>query len=474
MAITEFSWDKSTNQTALRTEAQDRVKLSDDVLISNIRWFIAFRWVLIGALIIFAILVLLASSDTFVKLGISEQQNWPIAIIGILILANIFYIIALDYLPSSQYNSPTINLWIQIIVDLICLSIVVHYIGSTSTPISFFYVLHIALACIFFSARESLYVTILVCVMDTIVIIVDNFLFAQVSLSALINKHLSVENSSQANALLWMIFLDVLFLVVWYVVSRLSLIVRTHEYHLADAYKQIKRAQVEKDQYALLITHQLKSPLDAIRSKINLIKEGYLGDTSTEVTQALEQMDTRAKNMSGLILDLLRLERLKTNCCDTDQFQSINVNTIIKKCVDKLLPVINSKEITLNVAVSDFYYQCIPEQLEILFENIISNSIVYSHQGASIEVASHIAFDHASITVTDHGIGIESKDLPNIFNEYFYSPRAAMHNKSTSGIGLSIVKIAAENNKLKIKVDSEPGVGTTFTIIFSNVTSSAT
>ena len=199
MAITEFSWDKSTNQTALRTEAQDRVKLSDDVLISNIRWFIAFRWVLIGALIIFEILVLLASSDTFVKLGISEQQNWPIAIIGILILANIFYIIALDYLPSSQYNSPTINLWIQIIVDLICLSIVVHYIGSTSTPISFFYVLHIALACIFFSARESLYVTILVCVMDTIVIIVDNFLFAQVSLSALINKHLSVENSSQAH-----------------------------------------------------------------------------------------------------------------------------------------------------------------------------------------------------------------------------------------------------------------------------------
>lgn len=138
MAITEFSWDKPTNQTALRTEAQDRVKLSDDVLISNIRWFIAFRWVLIGALIIFEILVLLASSDTFVKLGISEQQNWPIAIIGILILANIFYIIALDYLPFSRYNSPTINLWIQIIVDLVCLSIVVHYIGSTSTPISFF------------------------------------------------------------------------------------------------------------------------------------------------------------------------------------------------------------------------------------------------------------------------------------------------------------------------------------------------
>ena len=475
MTSTEFSWDKSANnRAASHLEAQARVKLSDDVLISNIRWFIAFRWVLIGALIVFEILVLLSSSDTFVKLGVSDQHNWPVVVIGILIFANILYIIALDYLPPSRYNSPTINLWAQIIVDLVCLSVVVHYIGSTSTPVSFFYVLHIALACIFFSARESFYVTVLVCVMDTVVILIDNFLFAQAPLSSLINKHFSIESSPQDNALLWMIFLDVLFLVVWYVVSRLSLIVRTHEHHLADAYKQIKRAQVEKDQYALLITHQLKSPLDAIRSKINLIREGYLGETSTEVTHALEQMDIRAKNMSGLILELLRLERIKTSCHDTAQFQSTNIHAILKKCIDKLGPVVNSKEMKLNVSVNDFYYQCIPEQLEILFENIISNSITYSHHGTSIEIASHqIGIDQATVTVTDHGIGIESKDLPNIFNEYFYSPRAAMHNKSTSGIGLSIVKIAAENNKLKINVDSEPGVGTTFTVIFNNVTSSA-
>jgi len=475
MAITEFFWNKSAKQSALLSEAQDRVKLSDDVLVSNIRWFIAFRWFLIGALIVFEILVLLASSDTFIRFGVSEQHNWPVTIIGILILANIFYIIALDYAPPSRYNSPTINLWAQIIVDLICLSVVVHYIGSTSTPISFFYVLHIALACIFFSARESFYVTVLVCAMDTVVILIDNFIFAQVPLSTLINRHFSVENSPQDNALLWMTFLDVLFLVVWYVVSRLSLIVRTHEHHLADAYKQIKQAQVEKDQYALLITHQLKSPLDAIRSKINLIKEGYLGETSSEVTHALEQMDTRAKNMSGLILDLLRLERLKTSCHDTAQFQSINIHSILKKCIDKLGPVVNSKEMKLNVAVNDFYCQCIPEQLEILFENIISNSITYSHPGTSIEIASNlITPEQATVTVADHGIGIESKELPNIFNEYFYSPRAALHNKSTSGIGLSIVKIAAENNKLKINVDSEPGVGTTFTVIFNNVSASPT
>uniref|UniRef100_UPI0035BE3EDF ATP-binding protein n=1 Tax=Nitrosomonas ureae TaxID=44577 RepID=UPI0035BE3EDF len=121
--------------------------------------------------------------------------------------------------------------------------------------------------------------------------------------------------------------------------------------------------------------------------------------------------------------------------------------------------------------MENFICKVIPDQLEILIENIITNAITYSHENTSVEILSRVDRDnlHASITITDHGIGIEDKDLPNIFNEYFYSPRAALHNKATSGIGLSIVKIAAENNQLKIKVLSEPGVGTTFTVIFSTI-----
>lgn len=470
MAITEFSWNKPSNQNILLEIKGDKLKLSDDVLISNIRWFITFRWILIVTLVFFEILML-SAADTLAQFGISDQNKWPIAIIVVLIIANISYLFALDHCRPSKYNSPSINLWIQIIVDLLCLSVVVHYIGSTTTPISFFYVLHIALACIFFSTRESLYVTILVCFMDTIVILVDNFFITQTPLSTLISSRLSFESERVESALLWMFFLDTLFIIVWYVVSRLSLIVRAHERHLLDAYKQINQAQVEKDQYALLITHQLKSPLDAIRSKINLIKDGYLGETSTEVATALEQMDVRAKNMSGLILDLLRLERLKDTCLDTAVFEPVEIQTVLQKCIEKLTPVANSKQVALNLSVKNFICNVIPDQLGILLENIISNAVTYSHENSCVEITSEIdELNHsAHITIADHGIGIESKDLPNIFNEYFYSPRAAMHNKATSGIGLSIVKIAAENNKLKIKVASEPGTGTSFSIIFNDI-----
>ncbi|MBV6448768.1 HAMP domain-containing sensor histidine kinase [Nitrosomonas sp.] len=470
MATTEFSWDKSSNQNILLEIKGDKLKLSDDVLISNIRWFITFRWALIVTLVFFEILML-SASDVLTQFGISEQQKWPVAVIIVLVIANIAYIFALDYCKPSKYNSPTINLWIQIIIDLICLSVVVHYIGSTTTPISFFYVLHIALACIFFSTRESLYVTILVCFMDTIVIVIDNFLTAQTPLSNLLGSNILSESSRKEGAILWMFFLDILFIIVWYVVSRLSLIVRAHERHLLDAYKQINQAQVEKDQYAVLMTHQLKSPLDAIRSKINLIKGGYCGDASDGVNEALDKIDSRAQSMSSLILDLLRLERLKDTCLNTAVFESADIQTTLQRCIEKLTPVANAKHIKFNLSIDNFVCKVIPDQLDILLENIITNAITYSHNNTSVEIASAVnrRDQSATITVTDHGIGIENKDLPNIFNEYFYSPRAALHNKATSGIGLSIVKIAAENNKLKIKVTSEPGAGTSFTIIFNNI-----
>jgi signal transduction histidine kinase len=71
--------------------------------------------------------------------------------------------------------------------------------------------------------------------------------------------------------------------------------------------------------------------------------------------------------------------------------------------------------------------ECVPNQLEILFENIIANAIAYSYDGRSLEIGS--SFDKqrlsATVTIIDHGIGIGDKDLPHIFDEYFYTPRAA-------------------------------------------------
>ena len=421
MATYDFSWNKDKDQNVTLGTLNRGPKLNDEILVTNIRWFIIFRWGVIGALIAFEILATL-SSETLIKFGIIDLKDWPIAIIVALSLANFSYTYALKHGQSNKYNNPTTNLWVQIAVDLLCLSIVVHYLGSNATPAPFFYVLHIVLACIFFSTRESLLVTLLVCVMYTVVLLFENPIFIQLPQSGLIEAHPSVQTRGSNRVLLWMFVLNTLFFIIWYVVSRLSMVVREHEKRLLDAYKQINQAQAEKDQYAVLMTHQLKSPLDAIRSKINLIKAGYCGEASSETTETLMKIDKRAKSMSGLILDLLRLERLKEtciDCADTANLKPVDIKHTLKKCIDKLTPVINTRNVNIDESIENFIYHGIPDQLEILLENIISNAITYSYDGGSIEISSCIdqTNDTASLTITDHGLGIESKDLPNIFNE---------------------------------------------------------
>jgi signal transduction histidine kinase len=472
MAVAEFSWNVSKNRFAFPAIGVTGSKLSDEVLVGNARWFIIFRWIVIGVLILFQILALIAS-DTLTEIGITHQQEWPIAVTIILCISNIVYIYALDFRKPTKYNSPSINIWAQIIIDLLCLSIVVHFVGSIATPAPFFYVLHIALSCIFFSTTESLIVTILVCAMYGLVLLSENPLLFLTSQSVLIGSSTSTVNPHKINILLWMFTLDVLFITVWYVVSRLSIVVRTNERQLLDAYEQISLAQVEKDRYAVLMTHQLKAPLDAIRSKINLIKGDYCGEASPEIKDIILKIDNRASGMAALILDVLKLERLKAAARSNSALENVHIETVISKCIDKLNPIASSRHINIDSFIEDFVIEGIPNQLEILFENIIANAITYSYNGRSVEIAS--AFDKqdfsATVTIIDHGIGIGDKDLPHIFDEYFYTPRAALHNRTSSGIGLSIVKTVAENNKLYIKVLSEQNVGTIFSVVFQGAKS---
>ncbi|MDN5882350.1 MAG: HAMP domain-containing histidine kinase [Nitrosospira sp.] len=465
MAVAEFSWAVSKNR--FPGEGMAGSKLSDEVLIGNARWFIIFRWVVIAILILFQILAVIAS-DALTEIGITQQQGWPIVITMVLCIANIIYIHALDIREVTRYNSPAINIWAQIIVDLLCLSVVVHFVGSTGTPAPFFYVLHIALSCIFFSTIESLIVTMLVCAMYGMVLLIESPFLFLASQPVPVDPAAPAVDPLKINILLWMVTLDVLFVILWYVVSRLANVVRTNERQLLDAYEHISRAQVEKDRYAVLMTHQLKSPLDAIRSKINLIKGGYCGVASTEINDILLMIDNRASGMAGLIMDVLKLERLKAAARDTSNLEHVDIETVIGKCIDKLHPIASSRHITINAAIESFVVEGIPSQLEILFENLISNAIAYSYDGNSVEIASAIDKQSlcAVVTVADHGIGIGDKDLPHIFDEYFYTPRAALHNRKSSGIGLSIVKTVAANNKLHIRVASEHSKGTTFFVDF--------
>ncbi|MBA4388151.1 MAG: hypothetical protein C0404_09230, partial [Verrucomicrobia bacterium] len=135
--------------------------LGNTLLLQNARWFVKIRWVAMAAAATFGLLndVL---GDRLLGVGVMPQPGWPWAIAAGLLLSNIVYILLLRMLnQASDRNLVAANVFLQIAVDLVVLTVMVHMVGSIATFISFAYVFHVVLACVFFAPNDSVKVPVL-------------------------------------------------------------------------------------------------------------------------------------------------------------------------------------------------------------------------------------------------------------------------------------------------------------------------
>ncbi|MEI7436801.1 MAG: sensor histidine kinase, partial [bacterium] len=105
-----------------------------------------------------------------------------------------------------------------------------------------------------------------------------------------------------------------------------------------------------------------------------------------------------------------------------------------------------------------------PKQLKILFLNLISNAILYSRNGGTVEVGIEKEAARAKVRVADHGIGISENALPHIFEDFYRAQEAAVFNPNSTGLGLAIVRQIVRNLHLAIVVESEQDKGTVFNL----------
>ena len=107
-----------------------------------------------------------------------------------------------------------------------------------------------------------------------------------------------------------------------------------------------------------------------------------------------------------------------------------------------------------------------PEQLKILFLNLVSNAIVYSRDGGTVDVGVTEEKGGVHVSVVDRGIGISEKALPHIFEDFFRTQEASAFNPASTGLGLAIVRHIALNLGLTIVVESEQDKGAVFQVTF--------
>ncbi|MDP2989038.1 MAG: hypothetical protein Q8O57_00530, partial [Kiritimatiellota bacterium] len=308
-------------------------RLGNAILAHNFRWFIRVRWVAV------AILVLAELVSNFVPaimtgLGLIPPHRWPWVLAAVLAAANlIFWMLSRRLTGGSQDKFTQNSIWFQIVTDLAVVTILVHFVGSTSTFISFIYLFHIVLACIFFSPGQSLLITLmaaglyLLCVGLELLAISPSVGIVPFCASHVADKKLAVLSAVSA-VLVW--------LVVWYLVAALAKIVRERGRLLEIANQRLLAADQEKNRIMLRTTHDLKAPFSGIESNIQVLKLQYWDQIPDVVKDIVQRIEARAQTLSDRIKDILLLGDLRAQIEPAAAPETMDLGQVLQDVVEEL------------------------------------------------------------------------------------------------------------------------------------------
>ncbi len=227
---------------------------------------------------------------------------------------------------------------------------------------------------------------------------------------------------------------------------------------LQDTGKQIRFT------FLSVLSHELKAPLNAIEGYLKMIRERQSGDKLEDYDIIIDRSLDRIKGMRHLILDLLDLTRVESGKAKRN-ITEVDLVMIARTAMDTMRPYAIQRDVQLNLHHNGpVLIQADAEEMEIIFNNLISNAIKYNRDGGSVEFSLGPNEGGMEIKVVDTGIGMTPLEIEKIFNDFVRIKNDKTKNITGSGLGLSIVKKLIDNYGGKIEVSSIPDKGSIFNV----------
>jgi signal transduction histidine kinase len=210
--------------------------------------------------------------------------------------------------------------------------------------------------------------------------------------------------------------------------------------------------------------HNLRAPLVAMASMLEVVQDGYMGDTDDKLQKHLFRIDQRVQNMLLMIDELMTLAKSQSKQRRLE-YRPVDLKVVTDRIHQTFQEKAGQKNLSFKVIVPEDLPKIKGDQemVEQMLENLVSNAIKYTPEGGHIGMTFWPgANETVRIVLSDSGIGIPKDEIPRLFTEFFRASN--VKNVIGTGLGLTIVKEIVDQHGGQIQVESEEGLGTTFVI----------
>jgi PAS domain S-box-containing protein len=230
--------------------------------------------------------------------------------------------------------------------------------------------------------------------------------------------------------------------------------------------EELTRLDRTKDDFLSTVSHELKTPMISVVGYIGMILKGKAGSLTEQQRRFLDisykNLSKLEKNINNLI-DLAEFGIIR----ETWVFEPVDLCKVIEFSCLTIEPLAKEHEIHLEIHLPSEPVRIpgIPDKLNQLFDNLLTNAIKYNRREGKITVDLSQTSDRAFVHISDTGIGISHQSLKEVFTRHFQEKTKPLGNIKGLGIGLSLVQEIVKLHKGEIQLQSEIGKGTTFSVM---------
>ncbi|WP_460474056.1 sensor histidine kinase [Emticicia fontis] len=250
---------------------------------------------------------------------------------------------------------------------------------------------------------------------------------------------------------------------IWVISSLITLVVTAFfGYSMFVILRQKRLSEVQRD-FINNMTHEFQTPISTIRVATDVLSQAKIMEQPERLKKyvhIIRQENNRLKNQVESVLNTARMERGKMDL----NIQLQELHSVINDVTEGVKAELeDSLSIELNATRTSIYAD--RTQLISLIRNLLENAIKYSGKKPCIKIKTENIEESLVLSISDNGIGIAKEHQHKIFNKFYRVPTGNTHNVKGFGLGLSYVREIVRAHKWEIEVESEPGQGSTFTVI---------